>query len=108
MTDFSLIDIPAVLFGLGNAAFALILLRWHAGDGPFDFRYTLMERGRISLSRLGQLTALVVSTGVIVHETVKGRLSEWLLLAYMGAWAGTYIAKKFAPSKAPEDVPPAA
>lgn len=105
MMDLSLIDIPAVLFGIGNAAFAFILLRWHHNNGPFDFRTTLMERNRISLSRLGQLTALVVSTGVIVHETVKGRLTEWLLLAYMGAWAGTYIAKKFAPSKGPEDVP---
>ncbi len=96
-------DIPAILFGIGNALFCLILLRWHVSDGQFDFRYTLMERGRISLSRLGQLTALVVSTGVVVHQTVKGQLTEWLFLAYIGTWAGAYLAKKWAPKAEEKD-----
>lgn len=95
-------DIPAILFGIGNALFCAILLKWHTDNSQFDFRTTLLERGKISLSRLAQLTALVVSTGIIVHETVKGRLTEWLLLAYMATWAGTYLAKKWAPKKEDE------
>lgn len=92
-------DIPAILLGIGNALFIAVLLSWHVKDNEFDFRETLVENGKISLSRLGQLTALVVSTGVLVHEVVKGRLTEWLLFGYLTAWCGTYLANKWSPPK---------
>lgn len=92
-------DIPAILLGIGNAIFVAVLLSWHVKEGPFDFRATLLKNGKISLSRLGQLTALVVSTGVLIYQTVKGQLTEWLYIGYMTAWAGTYIANKFAPKE---------
>lgn len=100
------LNIPAVLFGLGNAGFVTVLLLWHHGDNKFDFRETLIENGKISLSRLGQLTALVISTEVIVYQTIKGQLTEWLFTGYIVTWAGTYIANKFSP-KDKADVPAA-
>ena len=95
-------DVPGVLVGLGILCYVLILLKWHSTDDTtFDFRKALIdppEPGSVSLSRLGQLTALVVSSAVLLYFTIKSQVQEWMFAAYMVAWAGTYIAAKFAPS----------
>ena len=93
-------DIPAILLGIGMAAYSLTLFVWHKDKSRFDFRDTLIEDNRLSLSRLGQLTALVVSTSILIHQTVSGKLTEWLFIGYMTAWAGAYIAAKLAAKKA--------
>ncbi len=94
-------DAPALAMLIGIVVFVGVLLSWHlTNDKRFDFRETLVENDRISLSRLGQLTALVVSSPVLLYVTGTGKLSEWLFVGYMGAWAGTYIAAKLATKKA--------
>lgn len=95
------INIPAIILGIGMIAYVLVLLKWHVHNGPFDFRASLLEPptpGSVSLSRLAQLTALVTSTGILIYYTVRGNVSEWMYLGYMTAWAGTYIAAKYAPA----------
>ena len=103
-------DIPAVLMGVGLSIYCLILLKWHVQNGAFDFRKALLdppEPGSVSLSRLGQLTALVVTTSVVVYQTVKGNIPEWMFAAYGVTWAGTYIAAKYAKKRnEPEPSPP--
>ena len=101
MFEFKSIDIPGVLVGIGIFCYVMILLKWHSSSGNFDFRKALIdppEPGSVSLSRLGQLTALVVSSSVLLYFTMKGTVQEWMFAAYMVAWAGTYIAAKYAPS----------
>jgi hypothetical protein len=92
-TAYGLLDVPGLMLGLGNTIFLLVLIRWHVQDGQFDFRRALIDpaTNAISFSRLGQLTALVTSTELMIYEAVKGRLSEWFVLAYLGAWAGVAV-----------------
>lgn len=83
--------------------YALILLKWHLCSSPFDFAASLIDPptpGSVSLSRLGQLTALVVSSDVLLYTTIKNQaVQEWMFAAYMAAWAGTYVAVKWAPKE---------
>lgn len=48
--------------------------------------------GRMSLGRVGQLAALIVSSWAFVWLTIAGTLTEWYYGTYMLAWAGARIA----------------
>ena len=48
--------------------------------------------GRMSLGRVGQLVALIVSSWAFVWLTIAGTLTEWYYGTYMLAWAGARIA----------------
>lgn len=95
------LDVPAVMMAIGNVAFIFVLIRWHVSDGPFDFRKALLDpaTGSISFSRLGQLVALVSSTEWGFYEVVNGRMTQWYLLAYLGAWAGVAVYSKWQDSQ---------
>jgi hypothetical protein len=77
-------------------AFALILYLWQRSDDEFDLRHLIVDSAtsRVSLFKLGQFIALIVSTWALVHETRRGFLTEWLFAMYMIAWAGANIANK--------------
>jgi hypothetical protein len=95
-------NIPAFLFGVGMVLFLLVLARWHSDDSKFDFRESLLDpqnNDRVSLSRLGQITALFTSTGVVTFYAINKDLSEWMFGLYMTAWAGTYLATKWSPKQ---------
>jgi len=64
----------------------LVLVVWVR---PQSFQF-LLDKGNAypSLGRLGQFTAMVVSTWVMVTMTLRDGLAEWLFLGYMLAWAG--------------------
>lgn len=102
---YRIVDLPAVMLGLGNVLFLLVLVRWHVQDGPFDFRKALIDpaTNAVSFSRLGQLIALVSSTEWGMYEAMKGRLTEWFVLAYLGAWAGVAVYGKWQDSQNAKD-----
>jgi hypothetical protein len=56
---------------------------------PTQFRY-LMDKGNAepSLSRIGQFTALLLSSWAIVVTVMHDKLAEWGFGMYMAAWAG--------------------
>lgn len=58
-------------------------------DNKFDLRDLVLDKetGKVSLSRFGQFTALVVSTWGFVTLTVNGNLTEWYYASYMMIWA---------------------
>lgn len=77
-----------------------VLVRWHTRKDEFDLRLLLLDADmRLSLYKLGQLVALLVSTWVLIHETRVGKLNEWLFGSYMIAWTGVNIAAKLADKK---------
>lgn len=81
---------PTVLALLIVGLFAL-LWSWHRGtNNSFNLRDLVTDKGtqRASLGKFGQFIALAFSTWILVHETLLGRLSEWLFTSYMLAWAG--------------------
>lgn len=96
-------DISLVLVLL-VASFALLgsLWRLHRGDNPYDLAQLVSEPdgSRLSLSRLGQLVALVTSTWGFVALVQADRLTEWYYGAYMLAWAGTALATRVLGSRA--------
>jgi len=75
---------------------SLILVMWQRGDDEFDLRWLVVDThtAKVSLFKLSQLTALVVSTWALVFETRAGHLTEWLFLAYIGVWSGANVANK--------------
>lgn len=55
--------------------------------------------GRLSLSRVGQLVALIVSSWGFVALVRADRLTEWYFSSYMIAWAGARLASQFLDTK---------
>lgn len=92
----SQIDIPTTILCLTMGMMVIVLSKWHTDNSDFDFRQALLDplTGHISFSRLGHFVCLIASTGLLLHEAAKGRLTEWLFIGYMTAWAGTFIVSK--------------
>lgn len=76
--------------------FLILLYLWQREKDSFDIRHLIVDSSseRVSLFKLGQLVALVVSTWALVHETRRGFLTEWLFAVYMLSWTGANIANK--------------
>lgn len=55
----------------------------------------LNPKGKTSLSRIGQFSALAVSTWAFVFLTVDGKLTDWYFTSYMLAWVGNGIGHKW-------------
>lgn len=88
-----------VLFS-GIGIFLLLTIYWHRDKtNPFDFKSALMEDDKLSLSKMGQLVALLVSTWIIIHQVRIGGLSEWLFGGYMLAWGGANAINKYINSR---------
>lgn len=77
-------------------AIALIILSSFVGlwltqkkDPTMSFKHLIKtpDSNKLSLSRLGQLCALVVSTWGFIKLTVDGNLTEWYFMSYMMIWA---------------------
>lgn len=101
-------DFPSIILLLALVFTANALTSWHRADGPFDFRKALLDpvSREISFSRLGHFVCLIISTAIMCYEAMKGRLSEWLFIGYMTAWAGTYVAAKAIDAKTTEPLKP--
>ena len=67
----------------------VILYRAQKKDDNFDLRDLIVDKasGRVSLSRFGQLTALLVSTWGFITLTLHDKLTEWYYGSYMFTWA---------------------
>lgn len=89
----------SVLFGM------LLIWRWHRDPtSTFDIRKVILnDTGEVSLGKLGQAVALVVSTWVLIHETRAGKLTEFLFTGYMISWAAANLVSKGQDLKAKAD-----
>lgn len=84
------------LFVAGMFGFFSILLSWHLNkNNSIDLKTILVKDGELSLSKLGQLIALLVSTWIIVYQTRAGLLTEFVFTGYMVAWSGANLASKW-------------
>lgn len=85
---------------------AAALLRLHRADNAYDLAQLVAEPdgSRLSLSRVGQLAALIVSTWAFAWLTLADRMTEWYFGGYMLAWAGTALATRFV-GQLPRDPP---
>lgn len=77
-----------VLLVVGLLA-ALILRHWQHSHPEFDLSDLLTgDNGKVSLSKFGQVSALVVSTWGFVVLVQQGKLTEFYFIGYMSVWAG--------------------
>lgn len=90
-------DLDTAVLMIASLFLVILMWGWHSAEGV---RFNLTElvtdsrTHRVSLSKCGQLFALLVSTWVLIHETRASRLSEWLFWGYMLAWTGANLANK--------------
>ena len=96
------LDGPGIFIFAVFIFLAIVIVLWHRDkESNFDIRYIVIDSKteNVSLSKLGQFVALVVSTSALWYEMMHGRLTEWLFIGYMMAWAGANIASKLADAK---------
>ena len=81
----------------------LLLYRWHTNpSNKFNLTDTLLgEDGKASLFKLGQASALIVSTWAFVVLVQHDKLTEYYFYGYMGIWSGINLAKNLF-GKAPD------
>jgi hypothetical protein len=85
-----------IILSLAVISSILLVSWWHyKRDVRFDIKDIIVDTstGKVSLYKIGQVVALIISTWIIIHETKNNRLSEWLFLSYMAIWSGTNLAK---------------
>lgn len=71
----------------------LLLILIQLRKDTYDLRYLIVdtETKQPSLYKLGNLTALIVSTWGFVYLTLHDNLSEFYFTAYMSIWAATNV-----------------
>jgi len=115
MANFSFSDVFEVVathtMHLILAAFVvsaiIILIKIQRAPDRFDLRATISdEKGNPSIHKIGQLTALVLSTWILVYTTIHGALSETMFGTYMGIWAAAQAADKWLSRSNPNGPPP--
>ena len=84
------------LFLAGMIGFFSVLISWHRNqNNTIDLKTILIKDGELSLSKLGQLIALLVSTWIIVYQTRHELLNEWLFTSYLFTWTGANVMSKY-------------
>jgi hypothetical protein len=79
----------------------LILCYIQFKKDSLDLRYLILDdvTGKPSLSKLGQLIALVMSSWGFQYQILNDRMTEWYFGLYMSAWAVTGLANKWLSGK---------
>lgn len=72
-----------------------VLIKWHTNPtNTFDLTDTLLgPDGKVSLYKIGQAAALIVSTWAFIIMVQKDKMTEYYFYGYMGIWSGVNLAK---------------
>lgn len=95
------LDLPVypVLLLIIFLLFVFVLIRIQLSPDSVDLRWLIMDRPhRPSLTKIGQVVALAVSTWGFVYLFLNNRLTETFFIGYMVTWSGsaaldTYLAR---------------
>jgi hypothetical protein len=101
-----MMNIDTLVLIFASVVLCILVFMWHNDEETrFDLTELMIDSktNRVSLMKIGQALALLVSTWVLIYETRAGRLSEWLFLSYMGCWAGANLANKWLRTKGTQD-----
>jgi hypothetical protein len=98
-------NIDTVILITGVLLVLVTLVVWHKGETRFDLKEIIVdtETNTVSLYKLGQVLALLISTWVLINETRAGRLNEFLFTMYMISWAGANSLNKYIDNKGKTD-----
>lgn len=90
--------------------FLLLILLYRAQRDieNFDLKDLITEKEhgelKVSLSRFGQLTALIVSTWGFITLTSNDKLTEWYYTSYMMVWAAAEGFRKWNTQKKNDEI----
>lgn len=96
-----MIEITRPVFGLIMLLLVVLagIMAWkatHSTRSKFSLTDAFLDHtGKTSFARIGQFSALAVSTWAFVFLTVDGKLTEWFFLGYMSIWVGNGIGHKW-------------
>lgn len=115
MSFLAAIDVAGYLFVVCVGAGVIFMVRMDRGPGPFKLVQFISVNGEANSWALARVTGLLTTTWMVWYETLHGRLSEWLVLAYLGTvfaasvWNGNTAAKeRMAALNAERTTPPPA
>jgi hypothetical protein len=86
------IDTMGIVFMLMVGMIVLFIYHAHKYQDRFNVYDLIMENGHASKTGVVFMLAFVISSWVLVYETLSDKLSEWMLLAWLGAWVGPIMA----------------
>lgn len=89
---------PLALVGLLIALiFFLWLYRVSSSDhNTYSLSDLITTGGRMDLSKVGQLVAMIASTWVFIHMEMRAATVEWYAGLYMLAWVGARFGSLYA------------
>jgi hypothetical protein len=99
------VDVPLSVLSIILALLLTLaaLLAWratHSNSSKFDFESAFIDpNGKTSMGRIGQFTALAVSTWAFVYLVANGDMTEWFFGLYMSAWVGNSLGNKWLEKK---------
>ena len=74
----------------------LVLLKVQFARDNFDLRSVISDdKGQPDIHKIGQLTALVFSTWLLIYLALHGTMNEGYFGTYMGIWAAAQAADKW-------------
>jgi hypothetical protein len=99
-----------ITFGVFLLVFVWLLARLHNSNSSAFLIDGLLvdDRGKSSVSKLGELVALIVSTWVVVHMSIGNELTFDIFTAYLAVWAANrglrhFINSKYSSKNEPSD-----
>lgn len=85
----------------------LILYGLQRTKDNFDLRWVIVDEQtkQPSLHKIGQLTALIMSTWLLVYLALQGRMDATYFGTYMAVWAGAESVNKYLSTRSPDRDP---
>lgn len=88
--------LPTAFIAIAGLVCLVILLRWQRSHPNFDLSDLVTgDNGRVSLSKIGQASALAVSTWGFIVLVEQGKLTEFYFIGYMVAWSATRLTNQY-------------
>lgn len=94
--------LPEISLAFFTIIILVILAKWQLHNDNFDLSHMLIgPDGQVSLFKVGQATALVISSWAFVTMVQQDKLTEYYFYGYMAIWSGINLAKNIF-GKAPD------
>jgi ascorbate-specific PTS system EIIC-type component UlaA len=88
-------NLPSVLLTLAVTLGAWILVRTQGREDVDLVRLFRDEAGKESVTRLGVIVSLFVTSLVLIYSVVQGReFALYMFIIYNAVWSGTRVAEK--------------
>jgi len=101
------VDLMVLMLVVGCLLALGVLFYAQSKNDKFDLRYLILsDNDRPSISKLGQLFSLLVSSWAFVYLVLHDKMTETYYTMYMGIYAATNVASKFLDKKNDQQTPP--